>query len=197
MEDTNLIEYNISFHAEERYAMRIMEKDNKNEINRFVAENRDKIKKDINKMIHYVDCIYVGQQSQKDGKGKVLNVYLNDCWVVLVDTKSNNVVTLYKIDLQLGDEFNKQYIFKMMEKLSDSKRVLEDTQLEVLKESNMYQGMIDDAEAQIREYKMMIKNLEELCIGYKSIINNNNVKVSQANRMVADCVNALVNKREF
>ena len=32
--------------------------------------------------------IYTGRQSQKDGKGNVLDVYLKDAWVVLVDNKS-------------------------------------------------------------------------------------------------------------
>ena len=174
-----------------------MGKDNANNINRFIMDNREKIKSDIHKLIRYGECIYVGKQSQKDGKGNVLNVYLKDCWVVLVDNKSEIVVTLFKIDLGLGDEFNKTYVSKMMDKINDSKKELEDVQLEVLKESNMYREMIDSTEAQINEYKAMIKNLEELSNGYSMIISNNNVKISQANRKVADCVNTLINKKEF
>lgn len=196
MEDTKIV-YKISNHASERYAERIMDKDNTNNINRFVMDNREKIKTDINKMIEFGECIFVGKQSQKDGKGKVLNVYLNGCWVVLVDSSNETVVTLYKIDLGLGDEFNKTYISKMMDKINESKKELEYVQLEVLKESNMYREMIDNTEAQINEYKAMIKNLEELCNGYTMVIGNNNVKISQANRKVADCVNAMINKKEF
>lgn len=191
------MEYKISNHCETRYAERIMDKDNKNDINRFIVENREKIKTDINKMINYGECIYIGQQSQKDGKGKVLNVYLKDCWIVLVDIKSEIVVTLYKIDLGLDDEFNKMYISGMMNKLNNSKRALEDAQLQVQNESNMYRDLINETESQINEYKSMIKNLEELCNGYRCIIDNNAVKVSQANRDVADVVNLLIGKKEF
>ena len=197
MSTENTIEYKISKHCEERYSERIMGKDDKVDINRFISENKDKIKTDINKMIEFGELLYVGKQSQKDGKGKVLNVYLKDCWVILVDSKSEVVVTMYKIDLGLDDEFNKTYISKMLEKLSEAKTELENAQLEVLKESNMYRELIDDAEAQINEYKAMIKNLEELCNGYAAVIGNNNVKVSQANRKVADVVNAMINKKEF
>lgn len=198
MENTeNMIEYKISSHVKNRYAERIMGKDNKNDVNRFIAENDLKIKQNIHKMIKYGELIYQGKQSQKDGKGNVLSVYLNDCWVVLVDSKSNVIVTLYKIDLGLDDDFNKIYISKMMDKLNENKAALENVQIEVLKESNMYREMIDDAEAQINEYKSMIKNLENLRDSYKSVIENNNVKVSKANRDVADCVNTLVGKREF
>lgn len=193
----NVIEYKISQHAKTRYSERIMDKDNKNDINRFIAENEDKIKTDINKLIQFGELIYTGKQSQKDGKGNVLNVYLKDTWVILVDNKSEVVVTLYRIDLGLGDEFNKIYVSKLMEKLNKCKKELEDTLLQVQSESDIYRQMIDDNESQIREYRAWIKNLEELSEGYKTIIDNNCIKVSQANRDVADVVNALVGKREF
>ena len=191
------IVYKISKHAEQRYAERIMDKESKNDIQRFICENEEKIKTDINKMITYGEMIFAGKQSQKDGRGNVLNVYLKDCWVVLVDNNSEVVMTLYKIDLGLDDEFNKAYISKMMEKLNGCKKVLEDTKLEVQKESNTYKELVNDAEAQICEYKAMIKNLEELCSGYKTIIENNNITVLQANRDVADVVNQMIGKKEF
>ena len=57
--------------------------------------------------------------------------------------------------------------------------------------------MISDAETQIKEYRTMIKNLEGLCEGYRTIVENNNVKVTQANKDVAEVVNTLIGKREF
>lgn len=194
MELTN---YKISKHAQTRYSERIMGNSDANSINRFIAENEDKIKTDINKLITYGECIYVGKQSQKDGKGNVLNVYLKDTWIVLVDIRAEVVVTLYKIDLGCGDEFNVQYISKMMEKLNSHKTNLENIQLEVNKESIMYKELIDDAQYQIKEYKAMIKNLEEMADSYQIIINNNVVKVAQANREIADILNTLIGKREF
>lgn len=193
----NIIEYKISKHAKERYAERIMNKEDMNDINRFIAGNEEKIKMDINKLIHYGEMIYTGKQSTRDGKGNVIDVYLKNTWVILVDGKSEVVVTLYKIDLGLDDEFNKTYISKMMEKLNKSKEALDIVQSEVQVESDMYKEYIDDAETQIKEYKVMIKNLEELCEGYQTIIDNNVVKVSQAKKEVADTINTLIGKREF
>ena len=192
-----LTDYKISTHAKNRYAERIMGKDDNNNIQRFIVENEEKIKTDINKMISYGECIYIGKQSQKDGKGNVLNVFLKDCWIVLVDIKSEVVVTLYKIDLGCGDEFNLQYVSKMMEKLNQNKDNLVSVQLEVEAESITYKELIDDAQSQIFEYKSMIKNLEEMCNGYQTIIDNNRVKVSQANIEVIDVLNTLIGKKEF
>lgn len=192
----NIKIYTISNHASQRYSERIMDKEGI-DVNRFITLNEDKIKTDINKMIEHGDLIYSGKQSQKEGKGKVIDVYLQNCWVILVDEQSKNVVTLYKIDLGLDEEFNKAYVSKMLEKLNTYKEVLENTKQQVQAESNTYREMLADAETQIKEYRTMIKNLEELCVGYKTIVDNNNVKVTQANKDVAEVVNTLVGKREF
>ena len=193
----DVVEYKISKHAKERYSERIMNKEDKGDINRFIAANEEKIKTDIHKLIQYGECIFTGRQSQRDGKGNVLDVYLSGTWVILVDNNANVVVTLYKIDLGLDEEFNKTYVSKMLDKLNIKKEVLEEVKLAVHQESEMYHGLIDDAEMQIKEYKGMIKNLEEMCEGYKLVIDNNAVKLTQANREVADIVNTLVGKREF
>lgn len=191
------INYKISAHCEQRYAERLLGKDSKNDINKFVVENKEKIKTDIEKMITYGKCIYQGKQSQKDGKGKVLDVFLKDTWIVLVDKPATTVVTLFRIDLGCGDEFNLQYINKMLEKIEESKANFEAIKTEVDEESKMYREMINENIGQINELKSMIKNLESLNDAYKSILDNNNVKLTQANREVADLINKLVDKREF
>ena len=192
----NIKSYKISRHAQERFAERIMGKDTKYDVNHFIINNEDKIKTDINKMITYGQLIYTGK-SQKSGKGKLVDVYLKDLWIVLVDEPSNNVVTLYKVDLGLDDEFNKTYTAKMIERLNEDKANLEDVKLQVQTETDMYKELIEESTAQINEYKAMIKNLEELCSGYQMVIDNNSVKVAQANRKVADTINTFVNKTEF
>lgn len=192
--------YTISRHAMERYSERLMGKEENIDINRFITLNEDKIKTDINKMIQFGELIYTGKQyKSKDGKNAnaVVDVFLRDCWIVLADNKSKNVITLYKIDLGLDDEFNKIYISKMLERLSESKAALEETKKQVEAESNTYKEMIADAESEIKAYKSMIKNLEELCEGYKMIIDNNIVKVSKANRDVAHILNTMIGKKEF
>ena len=192
----NVVAYTISAHAKQRYAERIMGKED-TDVNRFVTLNEDKIKTDINKLINYGELIYQGRQSKKDSNGNTVDVYLKDTWVVLADSKTKNVITLYKIDLGLDDDFNKAYVSKMVEKLNTNKEVLKNVQQQVQAESNTYREMISDADTQIKEYRSMIKNLEELCVGYKAVIDNNHVKIAQANKDVVDVLNTLIGKREF
>lgn len=189
--------YTISKHAKERYAERIMEKATSNEINTFLVQNEDKIINNINKMIQYGELIYTGKQTQKDGRTYNVEVFLNGLWVVITDIKSKNVITLYKIDLGVDEEFNQEYVSRMMDKFNAAKENLEYVTLEVEKENDSYKTMIEQNVALINEYKGYIKNLEELNAGYKIIIDNNIVKIKMADREETDVLNKLIGKKEF
>lgn len=187
--------YEISKHAKERYSERIMDKDSKVDVNRFVIENDEKIKTDINKMIEYGEMIFEGKPN-RDRKNKIC-VYLKDCWVVLCDPSKSIVITLYKVDLGLEDEFNKLYIEKMLDKLTQSKGHLEITKQQLQEESQNYSEIIENNISQINEYKGYIKNLEELNNSYKNIIENNSVQIDIAEKEVVQVVNDLIGKKEF
>ena len=191
------ITYTVSKHAKERYTERIMEKATSNEINTFLVQNEDKIINDINKMIQYGELIYTGKQTQKDGRTYNVEVFLNGLWVVITDIKSKNVITLYKIDLGVDEEFNQEYVNRMMNKFNAAKENLEYVTLEVEKENDSYKTIIEQNVSLINEYKGYIKNLEELNTGYKIIIDNNAVKIKMADREVTDVLNKLIGKKEF
>lgn len=189
--------YTVSKHAKERYAERIMEKDSTVEIKTFIAQNEDKIVNDINKMIQYGDLIYSGKQTQKDGRKYDVEVYLKGSWVILADVKSKNVITLYKIDLGLGDEFNKEYINKMLEKFNIAKHNYDLISEQLSIENKNYEEIINDNISTINKYKTFIKNLEELNDGYNIIIKESNVKISMAEIEMLDVLNKLIGKKEF
>lgn len=191
------ITYTVSKHAKERYTERIMEKATSNEINTFLVQNEDKIINDINKMIQYGELIYTGKQTQKDGRTYNVEVFLNGLWVVITDIKSKNVITIYKIDLGVDEEFNQEYVNRMMNKFNAAKENLEYVTLEVEKENDSYKTIIEQNVSLINEYKGYIKNLEELNTGYKTIIDNNAVKIKMADREVTDVLNKLIGKKEF
>lgn len=191
------ITYTVSKHAKERYTERIMEKATANEINTFLVQNEDKIIGDINKMIQYGELIYIGKQVQKDGRSYNVEVFLNGLWVVITDVKSKNVITLYKIDLGVDEEFNLEYVDRMMQKFNDAKENLECVTTEVNHENDSYRTMIEQNTNMINEYKGYIKNLEELNVGYKTILANNSVKIKRAETEMTDILNKLIGKKEF
>ena len=191
------ITYTVSKHAKERYTERIMEKATANEINTFLVQNEDKIIGDINKMIQYGELIYIGKQVQKDGRSYNVEVFLNGLWVVITDVKIKNVITLYKIDLGVDEEFNLEYVDRMMQKFNDAKENLECVTAEVNHENDSYRTMIEQNTNMINEYKGYIKNLEELNVGYKTILANNSVKIKRAETEMTDILNKLIGKKEF
>lgn len=75
--------------------------------------------------------------------------------------------------------------------------MLSSIQSKVDAESSTYKDLITDAQLQINIRKNEIKNLEELCAAYQTIIDNNTVNVAQASRDVAEVINTLICKREF
>ena len=196
MSDSNTT-YTVSKHAKERYAERIMDKTTANEINTFLVQNDDKIVNDINKMIQYGELIYTGKQTQKDGRSYNVEVYLNGLWVIIVDIKSKNVITIYRIDLGVDDDFNHEYVRRMMDKFNAAKENVELVTYEIEHENDSYESLIRQNTDTINEYKSYIKNLEELNAGYKTIIDNNNVKIRMADREAVEVLNKLIGKKEF
>ena len=186
----------ITNHAKQRYSERIMDKDSKLDVTRFIVENEEKIKTDIGKMIDYGQLIYEGYQ-KRDGKTNHISVYLKDSWVVLCDPVRETVITLYKVDLGLDDDFNKMYIEKMLEKITCAKNRLLDTKSKLDDEIKNYQEIIDDNNSMINEYRGYIKNLEELNEGYQKVISSNYVSIDVLKRELADAVNSLIGKKEF
>lgn len=191
------ITYTVSKHAKERYTERIMDKTTANEINTFLVQNDDKIVNDINKMIQYGELIYTGKQTQKDGRSYNVEVYLNGLWVIIVDVKSKNVITLYRIDLGVDDDFNHEYVRRMIDKFNAAKENIELVTYKVEHENDSYESLIKQNTDTINEYKSYIKNLEELNSGYKTIIDNNTVKIRMADREAVEVINKLIGKKEF
>lgn len=191
--------YTISKHARERYAERIMEKDSAYDINKFIVDNEDKIVVDINKMIQYGTLIHCGKMYAKDGKqlNNNVEVHLNGLWIVLSDPKTHNVITLFKIDLGVDEEFHKLYTSKMMDKLNTAKHNLLQAKEEVIKENEDWRIKIVENTCQINEYKNYIKNLENLNAAYKSMMDNNSVMVSQQEQEIIHIINTMIGKKTF
>lgn len=105
----NMKEIRVSKHARERYAERVKEKNDKLDMARYVIENEAKIDKDISAMVEYGILVYKGPQRWNEKNNTAIEIYVNDLWVVLLDSKTENVITLYKVELGCGEELNLTY----------------------------------------------------------------------------------------
>ena len=178
----------LSNHAKERYAERIMDKDNKADINVFIQKNEQKIKEDIFKMITYGELLYSGRPTVDYNKQPV-DIFLKDAWVIIVDIAKQNVITLYSIDFGLGDDFNKEYINKLLEKLSSAKQRYEEAQI--------YNTIVKENIDMINDYRSKIKILEKQNQGYLDVIDTLRVENTAAEREVRDVVAVMTGKKVF
>lgn len=183
----------ITQHCKERYAERIMGRDTRSDIAVYVAQNQEKIEEDINKMATYGEILYTGQLKDKN----IVNVILNGTWVLLTDRDNKKAITLYKIDFGLGEEFNKGFIEKMLDKIQNAKTDYLDVLNEIDKERENYQKIIEESTMQINEYKWYINNLTAQIDGYKQIIAAEDAKKAQAENVIKTTIMELVCKKEF
>lgn len=145
-------------HILERYAERIQDKQGKNEIKSFVAQNRDRIKNNIQKLFDSSEFLC----TTKIKDHNVTNFYVNkDGWVLISDKENKKLITLYKVDLFLGTEFNKYYIEKMTEDIKEKMAGYDN--LKQLEDENKEKRTKErkECESQISSYKTQIKWLEE------------------------------------
>lgn len=191
----------ISKHAKERYAERIMNRSDLREITAYIQENKDKIHTDINKMLEYGTIVYTGlmKDTKKDAKQAYnkMSVIIQNSWVLIVDINNNIVVTLYKIDLGADEEFNREYAKKMIDTIANLTAEYEEIKSKIESQNTHYSEIIQESKDTINELRGQIKRLEELVESYEAIINLSKVEVDLAEKEILKAVNKVMGKREY
>lgn len=145
-------------HILERYAERIQDKKGKNEIKSFVAQNRKKIEENIQKLFDSAEFLC----TTKIKDHNITNFYVNkNGWVLISDKENKKLITLYKVDLFLGTDFNKYYIEKMTEDIKNKMKSYEDIEYEIELDKEKRQEERKQCESEIASLKTRIKWLEE------------------------------------
>lgn len=188
------IEYIITDHAKERYAMRIANRDNTFDVKRYVACNDEKIISDINKMMEYADFIAEG----KFGKNsQEVRVFICDTWAILVDKEQPKIITFYKIDLSLGEEFNKDYIKRAREKIAKAQEEYNKSVKTTEEECAGYYESIDSMNEEIAELQNGIKNMQKLISDFKDTIRDSHAKTFVAEKALRDAVSDLITRKTW
>lgn len=185
-----------SQHSKERYAERIMDKNSKSDVAVFVAQQEQKIKDDIYKMIQYGTLLYSGKPTCEYNRQPV-DIFLNGTWVIIVDIAKSNVITLYSIDLGVGSDFNQKYIDMLINKLTAAKEEYESVCIGIQTQTATYSSIIKENIDQINEYKQIIKNLEKQNQAYTEVIESLEVDKNVAEKDVRDIIATMIGKKIF
>ena len=191
------MKYQISRHAMERYANRIVDKDNKSDINVFISNHAQKINEDITKMIEYGNLLYEGRSIKKEWQNAIVQIIMRDNWIVILDKNKQNVVTLFSLDLGVGEEMNQLYRTKLLEKLQAAKDKFQEACKQIDIQEQTYKGLIQDNIDTITEYKKIVKSLEEQNQNYTGVIAELNTHRDLAEREVREIIGILTAKNIF
>lgn len=192
------IKYNLSDHAFERYAQRIMGYQNQTDIRRYVNQNRQTIIDRVNKICNYGELFYEGGL-----RDYPLNkIYVKDNWVVIVDPSKNLVVTLYKVDFGLevendGVDFNKLFLDKHKNKLAKAKSEFAKYKEEADVNIKEFQNFKKENDDEIKELNKRIKSLEEQNEGYNKLIKGYKDNVAYKQREITNIVENMVCRKKF
>ena len=190
-------EYSVSHHAQERYAERIMDKDNKADVFVFINQHSQKIIEDVNKMVQFGEKIYEGRALNGDYNKGIVQIYIKDLWIVIVDPNKKNVITLFVIDLGLGDEYNRDYVGKLMDKLTLAKEDYKE-QLETINTHNKeLREIIESNTAEANEYKRLAKSLIDQNEAYETLIKENETNKQIAETEVRKIIGTLTARKIF
>lgn len=181
----------ITQHAKERYAERIMGITDINEIKQYAIINEEKIQEDLSNMVAYGKLLYTG----KIDNYTATRIYCNRFgWMVILDGKEDRVITFYKVDLGLGEDLNCLYVKKVYDKIDD----LEEDLIEISESNDAELSEINEEQALIREkikeYNSLIKSLENRVNVLSEYRNSLKTKRTLKETELRDTVSKLVAK---
>lgn len=185
----------ITRHAKERYAERIMGREDRIDINTYVAQNEDKIIADLNKMIEHAHQIYSGR-SPKDPKQKH-TILMNGMWVLHIDPDKNVLITVYEVDLGVGKEINQKFVEACCQEIRAAYQEYHNINAEVDVQNKDLQNQVTDIDHQINEYKQRIKELEILKECSVKMRSANQAKLAVAEDKIMDAVSKLTTKNHY
>lgn len=158
--EENLENIEFTEHVLERYVERTMNKTG-NEIKQFLAQNEEQVKQQILKLYQYSEPFWYGKNKEHNYSYFRIN---KNGWLIVIDKNKTKLITLYKIDLGLGENFNKQYISEMMQfvekenteienaKSKYNDEVIENNNVinELKQQNKLLQSQIDNNQATIK-----------------------------------------------
>ena len=181
-------------HIKERYAERMAGRDTTIDINTYIAQNAEKIEKDISKLLEHSEIIYTGICS--NGKEPV-NVRLSGTWVIITDVSDRTAITLYKIELGLDEEFNKAYVERYLTRLNSDKKELEEAKTKVKEEVDAYKEGIKANEGLIEEYENLVRRLKNDNKYYEEIVKGKSAEYAGLEIRVRRDIDALTRRINF
>ena len=152
--EENLENIEFTEHVLERYVERTMNKTG-NEIKQFLAQNEEQVKQQILKLYQYSEPFWYGKNKEHNYTYFRIN---KNGWLIVIDRNKTKLITLYKIDLGLGENFNKQYISEMIQFVEKANIEIENAKSKYNDEVIENNNVIDELKQQNKLLQSQIDN---------------------------------------
>ena len=121
---------------------------------------------------------------------KPVDVYINQHgWVIIANDNEKTLITLYKIDLQVGDEeLNKAFIKKSLERINALQEELLAKSIEVDDEKKSLKEKIAANDEQIKELTTQINKLKEQNSAYGDLVKVTDTSLYKAKTDLRDAI---------
>ena len=160
MNDYTLQDVTFTTHILERFVERTMNKTG-NEIKQYLAQNEDYVKEKLLLLYNSAELLWSGKIREHN----FTHFYINkDGWIIVVDKEGKKLITVYKADLDLGSDFNKMYVERIKETVSDVNKQLSEKE--------------EELSLQKEENKKIIETLQQENVDYKEKIDYNTLKIN-------------------
>lgn len=189
----NFEKISISNHCKQRYVQRIKGIADQKEVKRYMITEDEEIVENVRKMLQYGSVIYEGKNFALHDSN-IVKIVLNGTWIVFVSKETNTAITMYKIDLGLGEELNKSYVQAFLDQL----KVIDDSYGET--EDNIAESTadidveIEKCDEKIEEYKGMMKQFEDRKSGLEETKRTLNVYLNDIDMRRRELIGKLICK---
>lgn len=173
---------NISNHCFQRYHERVREKNTP-----FIDSLKERYTKELEAMYEHCTKIYSGIIGHSS---KPVDVYVNQHgWVLITNDREKTMITIYKIDLGIGDdELNKKYIESSLKRINELQEQLLEKSVKIDEQKASCKKHIEANEALIKEHTTVINELREQNAGYNDLIKSLDANMYQEQTALRDAI---------
>ena len=136
-------------HILERFVERTMNKTG-NEVKQHLAQNEEKVKEQILKLYEYSELFWYGKMKEHNFTYFTIN---RDGWIFVIDKDKITLITVYKVDLGLSVDFNKEYIQEIKNYVENEMKEIE----EMKSKSKIISVEAKEGIEQIKRHIQMLK----------------------------------------
>ncbi len=195
MEFTKETPENMTFtnHILERFVERTMNKTG-TEMKQYLAQNEDKVKEQILKLYEYSELFWYGKIKDHDFTWFTIN---RDGWVFVIDKNKTTLITVYKVDLGLSTEFNKQYIQEIKKYVNEEMAGIYNNKLTLGRDTDVTNNTINDVKEEIKNLKSQIAIYENQIKQWELEIQNETDSVNLREKQLQQKIEKFIGAKIF